>query len=172
MVEKNLLVDGLEINYEGLFTVDGLFKKIDQLTGSKGYARVEKERSEKVTEKGKEIFFELRPAKVPHPYHMLFIYMYITIKDVEDIEIIIDGVKKIVQKGKVNIEVNGWEWTDFFGRWEQNPWYTVLSNVVDKFIYRFTDRYGNMVVGDTHYVYDNLKAYLDLHRYISETKTP
>lgn len=168
MVEKNLLVDGLEINYEGLFDVQKLLAKIDELTGSKGYKKVEKERTEKVTENGKELFIELRPMKVPHPYHMLFIYMYVTIKDIEDVDIKINGKPAVVQKGKVNILINGWEWTDYEGKWEQTAWYTVVSTMFDKFIYRFSDKYAGEVTGDTHFVYDNLKAYLDLHKYLSE----
>ena len=47
MVEKTLVIDGLELNYKGLFDVNGLLKKIDKNIGARGYSKGEKRREEK-----------------------------------------------------------------------------------------------------------------------------
>lgn len=168
MVEKNLLVDGIKFEYEGLFDLQKLLYKIDELTIKKGYARVEKERSQKVGQNGKDFFIELRPTKKPHPYHMLMIKIKIYAEDVKIVDVKIDGVSDKLERGKVKIIFDGWEYTDFMFRWEQKPWYHVARNVFDKFVYKFIGKYSGTVVEDTHYLYDNIKAYLELHRYAIE----
>lgn len=168
MAEKNILVDGIEVNYEGLFDLQGLLRKFDELIKEKGYAKVEKERSQRVTPNGKEFFIELRPGKVPHPYHMIFMKIKMYCTEIEEVDAKIAGKPKRLEKGKVTILMDAWEMTDYENRWEQTPWYTVWSQVVDKIFYKYMNRFQGPVIGDVHYIRDNLQAYLDLHRYLIE----
>ena len=63
MTEKNLIVDGLELHYKGLFDLQRLLKEIDRYSSERGYTKGEKRREEKITTSGKEFSMELRHIK-------------------------------------------------------------------------------------------------------------
>ena len=64
MSEKKLVIDGLELHYEGLFDLNNMLNAIDKYAAERGYSKGEKRRQEKVTPSGKEFNIELRPTKV------------------------------------------------------------------------------------------------------------
>ena len=56
MTTKRLVVDGLELNYDGMFSLKSLLDNIDKSLSSRGYAKNEKRRTEKVSEDKKNLW--------------------------------------------------------------------------------------------------------------------
>ena len=56
--------------------------------------------------------------------------------------------------------------TDFRLRWQQKPVYYFLRTLIDQFVWHFHfDKHFGELIEDVHYIRDNVKASLDLHRY-------
>ena len=103
MAEKNLILDGLQMHYEGIFSVDELFKTIDKYASEKGYSKVEKRRKEIITPNGKELSIELRPTKTKTEYLKLMIKIRIKIINLKDVIVIRDKRKEKLNQGNITM---------------------------------------------------------------------
>ena len=171
MVEKQLFIDALELNYKGLFSVKDLFKTIDKLTAERGYKKSEKIRQELVKKEGKFLTIELRPTKVMTEYYSLMVKMRITIDNLKEVDVIIDNKKKKMQSGDINIIFDAWTTTDYEKRWGQKAWTWLLRGFFEKIFFRVhTNKHHGVLVDDTHFIYNNVKSHLNLHRFILKEK--
>jgi len=166
MSEKRLVIDELELNYKGLFDINGLLKTIDQIAKDRGYVKNEKRRTEAVTQKGKEFYMELRPVKRKTAYYVLMIKLRMSIHNMREVEVVKDKTKVILNEGEVKILFDAWTTTDFEFRWESSPVYYILRNLVERVVWKVhTDRYLDELVDDCHFFHKNIKAYLNMHRF-------
>ena len=69
MIEKNLIINGREFNYQGIFRMDQIFSTINRCLEEKGYQKREKKSEELVVEQGRKIIVELRPYKEVSNYN-------------------------------------------------------------------------------------------------------
>jgi hypothetical protein len=172
MTEKNLVIDGLELDYEGIFNMHDFLDKIDELAAKRGYAKSEKRREEHVYPSGKSFSIELKPTKVKNPDLWLTIKMRINIKDVKDTIVKREKRKVRLQKGKIHIIFDAWVFSTIEFKWEA-PWYTFFRKVFQKafsLTHIISAPETGEVSADCHYVYDNLRAFLNLYRYMKEKK--
>ena len=166
MSEKEMVIDGLELDYKGLFSFNALFKAIDQLLDERGYKKKEKIREELVKSTGKYFSIELRPIKTMTEFYTLMVKMRINISNLTDVDVLVDKVKRKMQSGDINIIFDAWTTTDYEKRWEQKPWFWLLRGFFEKIFFRVhTGKYFNVLTDDTHYIYNNVRAHLNLHRY-------
>ena len=167
MSEKRLAIDGLELNYKGLFDIHDLLKEIDKVTSAKGYVKEEKRRAETVRPEGKEFSMELRPIKQKTEYEALMIKMRINITNMKDVEVVMDNVKTKLNEGNINIIFDAWTTTDYEFRWEKKPLYWLLRNIFDRVIYKFhIDKYMSELIDDCHFIHNNIKSHLELHHFV------
>jgi len=166
MSEKRLLIDELELNYNGLFDLQDMLKAIDGMIADRGYAKNEKERTEKVSQTGKEFFMELRPVKRKTAFYVLMVKLRVYINNLKDVEVLKDDKKIVLNEGEIRVLFDAWTTTDYEFRWEQKPVYYFLRNLFERFVYKVhTDKYHDEVIDDTHFIHRNLKAYLNMHRF-------
>jgi hypothetical protein len=166
MSEKNIVIDGLELDYNGVFSADALLRTIDGLAAERGYEKSEKRRQEIVSAKGKEWSMELRPTKNKTAWEKLMIKIRISVAGLGDVEVLKDHMKERMQKGTIHIIFDAWIITDWEARWEQKPWLYVIRSLFEKAFFKFhTDRYYGELIDDTHHIYNNVKAHLNLHRF-------
>jgi hypothetical protein len=166
MAEKQVVVDGLELNYNGLFDAEKLLKTIDELTAQRGYEKFEKKREELVKSSGKDWSIELRPIKKKSDWEILMVKMRIQANGITDVEVLKDGKKERLQKGQIYIIFDAWKVTDWEGRWEQKPWLYVLRTFFEKAFFKVhSDKYAGELIDDTHFIFNNVKAHLNLHRF-------
>ena len=171
MVEKVLVLDGLELNYEGIFDLNRLLRTINDLLAQKGYKQSEKVREEIIKPTGKFFSIELRPGKAMSDYEALMIKIRMEINNLQDIDVIIDNVKTKANKGNIRMIFDAWTTTDYEFRWEQQPWYWLLRGFFEKFFFKVSsNRHHDVLVDDAHFVYNNIKAHLNLHRFILKEK--
>lgn len=166
MAEKQLVLDGMELHYKGLFDLNKLLARIDKYSADKGYAKSEKRRDEKVTPTGKEFSIELRHTKAKTQYFVLMIKMRIHITDLKEVEVEKDKQKEILNEGKIDIIFDGWTTTDLEGRWEQKPIYYFFVSLWERVGHKIKmDKFYGEIVADIHHIHDNIEAYLELHKF-------
>lgn len=166
MVEKNLVIDGLELKYKGLFNVKELFDEIDKIIKERGYSRFEKKREERIKPTGKEFSIELRPVKQKTQFYELMVKIRINIANLQDVEVVVDDTKRQMQQGEVDIIFDAWALTDFRGRWEQTPWFYILRALFEKAFFKVrTDKYIGELIEDVHYFYNNVRSHLHMQRF-------
>ncbi len=165
MYEKKLYLDGLELTYEGLFELNSLLKTIDGLIKQRGYVKGEKRREEVIKATGREFSIEFRPVKKKTDYFVLMVKMRISITNMTDVEVVEDDVRTIMNKGDINIIFDAWTTTDYEFQWQQKPLFYFLRNLFERVIYKFhVDRYADELIDDTHFLYNNIKAFLNMSR--------
>lgn len=166
MVETQIIVDGLSLGYEGLFSVHELYMLIDKFFRDHMYDKRETQNMEKVEPHGKYIELELQPYRKMTDYIRFVIRIRIKMFNIKDVEIEKDGHKVKLKKGKVNIVFDGFLETDYEGRWEGKPSYVFIRTVFDKFIYKmYTNKFEAQLNEDVYTLYNQIKAFLNLYRY-------
>ena len=165
--EKNLVINGRDLKYKGIFQVTELFSTINRAIEEKGYLKQEKKTEELVTVGGKKTVVELRPYKEKTQYMTLMIKMRITLDHITEVVEEIDGEKKKFQQGDVEIIFDAWTLSDYEERWGMNPVVYFLKGFINKFIYTFpmeagfTEELGN----DTAFIYGRIKKVLNSYRH-------
>ena len=167
MSEKYLVINGLQLNYKGVFEYSELMKTIFTAVESRGYRKHEKKHEETIKPEGKEIFIELRPLKTKTAYMTLMVKMRITLSNIQDIVVEVDGVPTNVQQGEINIVFDAWTTTDYENRWGNKAWFYFLKSLINKYVYTFPLESGFMgeVADDTRYVYNQVRSALGLYKY-------
>lgn len=168
MSEKLLVINGMKFDYKGLFEFDELMKVINKTVTERGYIRHEKEFHEEVRPEGKELFMELRPRKHKTNYFTLMIKMKITMKNLTEVEVKVDNIPKILNKGEIGIIFDAWTNTDYEGRWATKPWFYFFKSVINKYIYKFPleSSFPGEVADDTRHVYNQIRSFLGLYKYL------
>ena len=167
MSEKQLVINGLQLNYKGVFEFDELMRVINKSVMDRGYSRHEKKFDEQVLPEGKNMFIELRPMKKKTNYYGLMIKMRMTMKNLTEVQIEIDGIPRMMNQGEIDIIFDAWTTTDYESRWATKPWFYFLKAVMNKYIYKLPLESGfpGEVASDTRYVYDQVRAALGLYKY-------
>ena len=166
MAEKKIVIPGQVINYEGIFSMQELYLLIDSITKKKDYDKVELMNSEQVFDEGKDIVILLDPYKKINDYAKLNLWIKMIVSKLKDVEVEVNGRKKIMNKGSITIVMQGFLHTDYEGRWEQKPWFIFLRTLFDKFFFKlYTNKFEDELKKDFSDLFNQIKAYLNLQRY-------
>lgn len=167
MGEKNLVVDGLTVSYEGYFHCNDLNRLIRRFTESRGYDPKDVMHEVKVKEDGRYIVLDLRPDKKVSDYAKFIVQTKIAMNKVTDAEIEIDGKKVKINHGSVKVVINGYLMTDYEGDWQSSPRAVFMKLLFDKFIYkRHVDDLQGMLKTDCNNLRNEISSFLNLHKYI------
>ncbi len=166
MVERKLLVDELELEYEGLFNATEVYAVIDEWLKLKGYDKFEALNQEQVLPTGKDIRVIITPKKWHTDYVRKVLKIELIMQNVKEVETVVDHVKVKMNQGEVRILFSGILETDWEGRWEQRPIYFFLRTIFEKYIYRTqVDSYESEVVADVQELKEKVGSYLNLYRF-------
>ena len=123
MAEKNLIVDGLEMHYKGIFDLKELLDEINNHIAGRGYQKAEKRRQENVTSSGKTLNIELRPTKAKTEYCTFMIKIRINITNLKQVKIMRNKIKENMDNGNITMIFDAWMITDYKFRWEQKAYF-------------------------------------------------
>ena len=166
MVEVKVVVDNLQLSYDGLLNINELYMLIDKFFKDHMYDKRETQNMEKIEPKGKYIEIELQPYRKMTDYVKFIIRIRINMFDVKEVEIEKDGQKIRMNNARVNMVFDGFLETDYEGRWEGKPTYVFIRTVFDKFIYKiYTERFEKQLSEDVHNLHAQIKSFLNLYRY-------
>jgi len=166
MSEVKFLVDGKQVQYEGLIDVEGLFHHIDDFFRERGYDRFESKNYEEVYDTGRQITIELLPYKKPNYYVKMEQRVYAFFKNLKERIVEIDGVKRKLFHGRVEFWFDASLYQDFEHRWENRVFFYFLRTLTDKFIKRSQIHLAeDLAIRDCWDVVDLVKSYLNMKRY-------
>lgn len=166
MGQKQIIVDGKKLEYEGLFDPKDLYSIIDEQFQQHSFDKNEHKNSEHIYEDEKQLIMDLRPYKKLSDYVKVEIKMIIIAKHLKEVEIEKDGVKRKLYKGHINITFTAYMYTDYENAWETRPFYFTFRMLIDKFVYKgYMDQAKEELVNLTDEVYNEVRTYLNMHRY-------
>ena len=164
--ERNLIINGRELNYKGIFKIEELYAVINEALKEKGYHKREKKSEETVTPEGKRVYIELRPYKHISDFITLMIKIKVSANNLTENVEEIKGVKRKYNLGDVQIIFDAWVMSDYHSRWGMRPFFYFMKTFVNKFIYTFPMEANapGEVGEDTAYIYANIKKLLNSYR--------
>ena len=166
MAERELLINKKRLTYEGLFNVLDLYNVINEWLEEKNYDKREITNTEKITPEGKYIEILLQPWKKISDYAKIEHRIRIIMADVKDVEVEKDGVKVMLNQGKLRFVFDTMITTDYENRWEGKPVYFLIRELFDKYIYKGVNELDKkQAITDFNQLYSLIRAYLNLYRY-------
>jgi len=157
MGEKQFVSKGQSVTFEGVFSLKGLYKTIDDYFHRLGYDKMELKSVETVGKKGKYsqnfILYNRKLNDYTDSIHKLIIEA----KDMVPVEI---------KKGKVTVMMDSILESDFELRWEGKPFYYLMRLVWERYVWAPMSLNFKSEVKDvvTHF-FAEVKAYLNLGKY-------
>ncbi len=160
--EKELVINGRELKYSGIFRADELFATINRALEAKGYHKREKKTEELVMEEGRQTHIELRPYKKKTNYGILILKIRLTLSNVVEELQEQEGLTQRFDKGDILMIFDAWVYTDYEHRWGMKPAVYFLKGLFNKFVYRWPleGSFQSEVSSDTAYMYSQIRKLL------------
>ena len=166
MAERRLIVDKERVNYDGLFSAKEVLDIVMTWIKDKGYWPVDKKHTESVKADGRYIEVEMWPYKKVTDYAKNIIVIRIVCSDLKDVVVEIDGRKKKLNQGKLQVVFDAYLETDYEHKWETKPVFYFLRTVFEKYVFTpFLSGFERNLKGDVTHLKNNIKGYLNLVQY-------
>jgi len=165
MPEEYLVIDGLEFAYRGLFDFNHLLRYIKKIFAQHSYTVLEKEKEAKIKSTGKDFYIEFFAEKEKTKFEKLTIILRLNITNMTNTEVVIDSKIKKLNQADITAIFDAWLITDFKERWTA-PWYFFAKILFRHGFTKMGERFEDELINDTNTIYENLKAYLNLHRFV------
>ena len=122
------------IKYDGIFDWEGLYHLIYRWFVSRNYYFEETSIKHKTPSPlGAEVKMEMSGWRKTTPYVKEWVTIFFIFYDMREVEVIKDGKKKKLTKGKVIMEIHGYVETDWQNRWGTTQFGQYLKEFYDKF---------------------------------------
>jgi len=159
MVEKRQVVDGLRLNYNGVFDVVEFYREVEDWISAKGMEKEIKKTGEHVKPTGKDIEWVIEIWKMPADYAKIIVRLRTLMTDIREVELRKGKSKLILNQGNVLCIFDGFIEQTISGRWQQKPLYYFMRALYDKYIYKlWTDKFNQDVYAGCY----------DLHKVLTD----
>lgn len=167
MAEKEMIVADQRITYEGIFSLDELHKLITEWLEQKKYDRMDKLHTESIRPDGKYVDIVLEPDKMIDDYTDLIIRIRMYVSQLKEVMVEMDGRKRRLNTGKIQIVLDAWVKTDYQGRMESKPIYQFMQTLYDKYIFKTEmSKQHSQLKGDVAHLKESITNYLNLFKHI------
>ncbi len=162
MVEKDEVFAG-KIKHSGIFDYKELYRFCYTWLVDKEYWVVEKEYSEKMTARGKEIEIAWDAKRKISDYFRFYLKIRWRILGMKDVEVEEEGKRVSMNKGQPEIKVTAVLEKDYEHRWEQNAILKFLRGLYDRYIVRGRiEAYEDKIHGEADEFLAQVKSFLAL----------
>jgi len=152
----------LKVSEDSVFSMADLFKCLKSWFDRNGYLFYEKEYLDKVKETGKQASVKWAPEKKVDDYVKLHIDVRIKFNNLRDVE----GKHGMMNKGSVSVKFESFIEKDYEDRWESNFLQKFMRSMYDYFVLRDKlDTDKEQLKQDTYAAFNEVKAFLGLHRF-------
>jgi len=166
MVERRIIVDAVKVGYNGLFDATELYKLVDYYFRERAYTKHELRNFEHVYPSGKQIEIIIEPYRKITDYAKYVIRVIIIMGNVKEVTVEQDKKKVKLNQGEVEVQFDGYLELDYEHRWEKKPMFYFIRAVFDQYVYKINnERYEAGLVTEVNDLRDQVKAFLNLHRY-------
>jgi len=162
MAQKDQLIKE-KLNYSGFFNFKGAYSFAHSWLYDEKFDIVEDKYSEKVSGNARDINFTWRVSKRLSEYFKTEYEMKFTIKNLTEVEVEIDGERKKMNKGDIEVETKASLVKDPDSKWEGSPFLAFLRDVYNTYV--IPSRIFNMeniVTSNVMKFNEQMKAYLEL----------
>ncbi|MCK5643745.1 MAG: hypothetical protein KAJ19_23290 [Gammaproteobacteria bacterium] len=166
MPEVDHIIDSATITYSGLFSMRELYKLINTWCHEHQYDTHDIQNLEQIREDKRYLELVLLPYRKVSDYIKFDIKIKIVAADLIETVVEKNGMKTKLDKGNVTIVFNAFYITDYENKWSEQAVHYFIRLAYNKFINKaHMDKYKGQLVDDVNNLRDNLKAYLNIHRY-------
>lgn len=164
MPEQQVVVNGLQFSYEGLFNATELYKVVSSFFFDKGYDWWEKMNQEMVTQEGRDVRLIFEPWKNVSDFYKLIIKIKLNMLKVNDVEVELDGQMIRTSRGLIEMTIDGYIIYDRKGQWLSKPFYWMLMIFVSRYLFMDnTKRFNAWLKSDIDHLVTNVKKYLNVY---------
>jgi hypothetical protein len=165
------VVDHLQLEYKGVFSVKDLFRFFTRWYKESAYEKGGDYVSEQHTSHGKCIEYVYWPWKKDSDYVRHFMKIRLLIYDLKKVDVMVDGKKKRLDHGKVLLYLDGFIEMDYEHRWAGTPILQFIRTLYIKYIYRmYTKHAEKIMVEDCHHLYDLFERFFNMYKTYKKTK--
>lgn len=125
---KNITGDKLKIKYKGIFDMQGLISLVTDWFESRGYEVLIQKFKHKTKTFGFEDELQIKGWLDETELHRIEFIFRLIIWDRTEVEVIVEGQKKTLMKGRLFIVINGSIEIDPYGRYEGSVFSRALRN--------------------------------------------
>jgi len=162
MAEKDLILKE-KLVFNGIFDFPGSYRFAHTWFKDEGYGVNEGRYSEKVSGNARAIRVEWMVKKRLSDYFMIEDEITFEISDLTDVEAEIDGKKKKLNKGRVEMSIKAVLVSDWESKWEKTPVYRFWREVYNKYIIPGrVQELKDKVEEDAQTFKEEMKAYLEI----------
>lgn len=165
MGHVKIIADHDKIDYSGPFSLNGLFRMIENFIWERGFDKRQDKDFEQNTHNGKSVEWQISSWKVITDYTRYIIKVRVIGQDILKTDAVNHGKKAKIDTGRVIIVIDGFIEYDVESRWQGNPFLYFLSQLYDKFIFKaYTERFEQRLVHDVNHLHDQIEKFLNLSR--------
>ncbi|MAF98994.1 MAG: hypothetical protein CMH61_00120 [Nanoarchaeota archaeon] len=166
MPERRIVVDHLQLSYEGLFDASKLYALIDSWFYEKGWDKEERINQEILSPEGKQTHIILQPFKNISDYYKLVIKITMNLTDVKDVEVEKNGSTQKLNQGLVKFTFDGYVVSDRHSNWEKSPLLWFMRVMFDKYIFKKQfSRAETWLLSDVEDLHTRIKNFLNIFKY-------
>lgn len=166
MPQRDIIVPNVKIKERSVFSLDELYKLLYRWFELHMYDFQEQEYRNEVTGDTKHVEIKWHAEKKIDDYFKFVLEINFLVLGLADVEIEQDGIKIKTNKGEIETRVKAYIIKDYDKRWESSPIMRFLRDFYDKKIIKTRiDGYENELYEETYNFVNELKAFLNLHRF-------
>jgi hypothetical protein len=171
--QRTYLVERQRMHYEGMFVIRDLYKTIDEYYEEKDYNKREILNAEIVKDNGErfiEIIFE--PWRKISDYAKSVIKTRMLLENVKEVEIEKDGLKRVVNQGKIQFVFDVYAETDYpewendgMGMWGKSSPHTFIRILFDRYFFKnYTKYIYAECMNDHKLLLFHIRTYLNMNK--------
>ncbi|MEK6826513.1 MAG: hypothetical protein AABX90_02710 [Nanoarchaeota archaeon] len=166
MVQRDTIVPNVKIKDKSIFSLEELYKLLYRWFELRNYDFQEKEYKDEDTGGGpKHLEIRWYAERKINDYFKFVIETSFLVRGLEKVEIERGGIKIKTDKGEVELKVKAYILKDYENRWETG-FMRFLRGFYEKFIIRSRiEDLENELYEETYSYMDEIKAFLNLHRW-------
>lgn len=162
MAERDYIIPEILLKKEAIINIKDLYSLIKEWVVNRGYDLLEKEHHAKSKEESKDLEIKLVAEKKVDDYTKFMIEVKIKGNNLR--EVILKKKKAI--KGLISIKLESYLEKDYEDVWEVKPLPKFFRGLYDKFVLKNKfDKYSDELKKETYMLGDEIKAFLNLHKF-------
>lgn len=151
------------IRYKGVFDMDGLYKLLHKWVEKRGFEWHEPTFKDKHPQTGQEEEIVTLSYRNDTDFIRVWIIFYIHTNDMQDVEVVKDGKKVKMSKGRILISIGAQFEFDYEERWEGNKFQEALRHFMINYLFiRKIQTYGDKIEYEAHNAQEEIKKYFDM----------
>lgn len=163
---KDVLFDNYKLKQDSIFDLGELYKSIFRWFDVNGYSFYEKEYNDIDEPGGKHLEIYWYTEKKIDLYVKFVIEVSYLVLNMQKIELEKGGVKIKTNKGSIEFRITAYLMKDYDDKWSKSAMQKKMRYVYDRFIIKKRiDKLEVELVKDVNSLIDELKSFLDIHKF-------